>query len=212
MNNTIIQKEAVAIKEHIEVILQQLAQSTKDNQPLSGKTIFVRGGHGGKDPGCVYGGVMEKTINYLNRDELIPMLKAAGAIVYSDGGPDDDDNLLEIAKYANSLNVDMVLDLHGNAFHKLEANGTLCFYYRNSENGKRLADLIQKSIVEATGIKKNYNQGVNDIMVSRTKAVAVIIEYGFVSNANDRKLLLNPEWRTKANIAIVEAVIEYLIN
>lgn len=43
------------------------------------------------------------------------MLKAKGATVYLGGGPDDDDNLLEITKYTNSLNVDMVLDIYCNA-------------------------------------------------------------------------------------------------
>jgi len=182
---------------------------------LTGKHIFVRGGHGGTDVGASAGGVNEVDINYANKEELINMLVAKGAKVSCDGGIDENDKLTNLANIANSLEVDMVLDLHANWVSDKNVRGVLCVYYKSdngeyeSTMGKYLAKLIQDCISDASGIPKATNFGKNDTMVSKTWAVSNIIEYGFISNDDDRALLTNSEWRTKANTGIVDAVIAY---
>ncbi len=179
----------------------------KIRRRLKGRRIFVRIGHWNQDaPGCMYGGLKEVDINLLNGYELIRMLQSEGAKVI---GTKKKMSVSEMAYYANSKEVDIVLDLHCNASAKLTPNGVLCFYCEGSTKGKFLSELIQQNVILATGTNKGYNQGVKHTMVAKTHAVASIIEYGFLSNEKDRKNLLNPTWRTLANRGIVEAVIQY---
>ena len=177
------------------------------HRELAGRRIFVRTGHINQSaPGCVYGGIQEVDINLLNAKDLIPLLQKAGAKVV---GTKEKMSVTEMAYFANSKNVDMILDLHCNASEKLTPNGVLCFYCINSTKGKFLGDLIQQGIINRTGTNKGYNQGVKHTMVYKTHAVANIIEYGFLSNDTDRSNLLNPNWRHLANLGILDAVIKY---
>ena len=49
--------------------------------PLAGKTVILDAGHGGKDSGCAYGGVLEKTVNLAIVLATKSALEAQGATV-----------------------------------------------------------------------------------------------------------------------------------
>lgn len=193
------------IEKMIKPEVEQGVNPTK--LPLSGFTIFVRVGHWNQNsPGAIspHDGTKEVDINMLNAKELIPMLQKAGAKIR---GTKEKMSTREMALYSRTMELDMVLDLHCNSWSDDRPKGTLCFYH--STKGEKLAGLVQNAIAAHTGISKNFNQKCNHYMVGLTKPVAVIIEYAFISNESDKNHLLDPDWRTKANEGIVEAVIEY---
>lgn len=50
--------------------------------PLLGKVIYIDPGHGGRDPGTSYGGLLEKDLNLSISFKLRDELMSKGALVY----------------------------------------------------------------------------------------------------------------------------------
>ena len=66
----------------ILIIDKSAAISHIDEFPLLGKVIFVDAGHGGRDPGVVYGNIYEKDINLEIAEVLEEKLSLKGATVF----------------------------------------------------------------------------------------------------------------------------------
>ena len=61
-----------------------------EDLPLLGRVIFVDPGHGGRDPGTMYGNIMEKDITLEISEKLRDQLSEKGAIVYMTRETDTD--------------------------------------------------------------------------------------------------------------------------
>lgn len=46
---------------------------------------------------------------------------------------------------------DLVVSIHQNSYHQEDVSGAQVFYYRKSEKGKRLAEILQKRFDYCTG-------------------------------------------------------------
>lgn len=171
--------------------------------------IFIDPGHGGRDPGACHGNIKEKDIVLdigLILGELL--VKEGFKVAYSRTN-DTFVSLSERANKSNRLGSDIFISIHCNAFTSSNAQGLETFYYRTSKNGKRLADKFQTSIVKKSLYTKDrgIKQG-NFYVLRRTRAVAVLLELGFISNWEDRKIMLENK-RGFAG-AVVEGLKEYL--
>ena len=123
--------------------------------PVEKKNIVIDAGHGGFDPGKVASdGIQEKGINLKISEKLKAYLEQGGAVVYmtrlddtslSDKKREDLKNRTVIG---NGENVDLFVSVHQNSFPKNSAKGAQVFYYKKSENGKRLATCIQSRLKE----------------------------------------------------------------
>ena len=171
--------------------------------------IFIDPGHGGKDPGACSGNIKEKDIT-LDIGLLIGELltKEGFKIGYTRTG-DSFVSLSERVNKSNAFASDVFLSIHCNAFTNNQAQGVETFYYRSSHKGKSLASKFQSSIVG----KKLYtkNRGIkpgNFYVLRRTRAVAVLVELGFITNDEDRGLLLG-RGREYAE-AVVKGLKKYL--
>jgi N-acetylmuramoyl-L-alanine amidase len=89
----------------------------------------------------------------------------------------------------NELEPDIIVSLHCNAFNN-EVSGTETLYHYSSEKGKKLAYELQKGIVDVLelpdrGIKPTNFNDRGGFLLSKTKAVCVIIEPFFIDNDDD---------------------------
>lgn len=171
--------------------------------------IFIDPGHGGRDPGACHGNLKEKDIVLdvgLILGELL--VKEGFQVAYSRRN-DSFVSLSERANKSNRLSSDIFISIHCNAFTRASAQGVETFYYRTSRNGKRLADKFQTSIIKKGLYTKNrgIKQG-NFYVLKRTRAVAVLLELGFISNWADRKIML--ENKREFAGAVFEGLKEYL--
>ncbi len=82
--------------------------------PLEGKTILLDPGHGGKDPGAVKNGYLEKNLNNQFTAKLADKLKAKGAKVQYTRLPNKDIfvDLPDRAAIANQSNADLFISIH----------------------------------------------------------------------------------------------------
>ena len=108
----------------------------------------------------------------------------------------------EKANRSNRLGSDIFISIHCNAFTNPNAQGLETFYYRTSQNGKKLANKFQTSIVKKGLYTKDRGIKQGDFYVlRRTRAVAVLLELGFISNSEDRGIILNNK-REFAHVAL----------
>lgn len=116
-------------------------------------------GHGGIDVGATsVSGLYEKDFTFslskkvnevLEKEERIQIYIINGYIDYKDR-----------PSFANELNADLYISIHGNIFETPDVSGTESYYYNNES--KILAEVIHNHVVSTTGLmieglrRKNY--------------------------------------------------------
>lgn len=185
----------------------------KNPQDVYDKVLLLDAGHGGKDPGTSGNGMVEKnlTLTMLQKvnaelDKDIKVYLTRNSDVY----PDNNSR----AKTANQI-ADAMVSIHMNAAENTLVNGTETLYKNHSNDtgenltSKQLAQLIQNSIIDATG---NNNRGIvhrNDLLIlNGTTVPAVIVEVVFLSNAGDALKISQESYQDLVAKAIADAIEE----
>ena len=170
--------------------------------PVEKKNIVIDAGHGGFDPGKVASdGIQEKgrAVVYMTRLDDTSL---------SDKKREDLKNRTLIG---NGENVDLFVSVHQNSFPKNSAKGAQVFYYKKSENGKRLATCIQSRLKEVVDTENDRVAKPNkDYYVLREITVpSVIVECGFLSNSVEHDLLQSDKYQSKIAWAIYMGILDY---
>lgn len=186
----------------------------KKNSSLSGLSIILDAGHGGKDVGTSYKDIYEKDINLNITLILKKELERSGAEVFliRDGDYDlatpnasrrkrsDFNNRIKII---NESNADLYLSIHLNYFNNSIYKGAQVFYNKKYDKNEVLAKNIQKNLNENRKIKlldsKLY-------MYNKLKIPGVLIECGFLSNPTDRANLQNDNYILKMSQNIIKGI------
>lgn len=186
--------------------------------PVNSRCIVIDAGHGGFDPGKVASdGVTEKTINLAIANKLSGFLEQGGAIVrttrvedssLSESKRQDLKNRVEIA---NNSKADLFISIHQNSFPKSTVKGAQVFYYKGSEEGKKLASLIQSRLKEVVDIDNERIAKANDnyYVLKQIKIPSVIVECGFLSNSVEHDKLMSDEYQEKLAWAIYMGILDY---
>lgn len=192
---------------------------------LSGMTIMLDPGHGGKkDPGTysVYPNLNEKEINIKLATIMKRELEAKGATVIFTRTQDVDMPREERALFAKKKNPDLYVSVHCDGSESSSLSGTHSFYYRAFS--KPLADSIHKELVSAyrnviyTPDSTAYNKvdrGVKfkPFNVTRIEECpSVLIEFGFLTNASDCNVLINPQYQEVLAKAAAKGIENYVLS
>ena len=182
------------------------------------KVIVIDAGHGGTDPGTIgIGGNYEKDINLQISKKLKSRLEASGYKVISTRDSDEYVDNLARAEIANKKRGRVFISIHGNALADDHATkGIQVLYYPNRSstigdlNNNELAQIMINSLINGTGaIDKGILERENLIVLNQTKMPAIIIEYGFLSNEMEEKLLLTDEYQYKIVDSVIDGLEEY---
>lgn len=194
------------------------------NVPVKGKKrIVVDAGHGGRDGGKVgEGNILEKDINLKIAMYLKAELKDAGYEVFMiretdmglykerDGNKKRADLKARCDKI-NEVKPACSIGIHQNSFPSANAKGAQVFYYAKSEEGKRLAEAIQSSMVDGldSSNKRKIKTSDDYYMLLHTDSPGVIVECGFLSNPEEAAKLSDTDYQKKAAKAICQGVENY---
>ncbi len=186
-------------------------------------TIVIDAGHGGPDPGSIgyKTKVLEADINlkmsYLLKDKLekagisVIMTRSTNEALAEGRGKSfkkrDMESRKEIIKQARP---NMVISLHQNSFTNHSLRGAQVFYDKKSEISKQIADMIQKEFLKnLEHSNKSISPG-NYYMLKCTAAPSVIVECGFLSHAEEEKLLQTEEYQNKITDAICNGILNFI--
>ncbi len=198
--------------------LYRPTQSVFSSQQLMNKIIVLDPGHGGFDNGAIINGVNEDNLNLKISFALKEALESAGATVYLTRNDDqdmtkrdylyskDDDMYLRVLQI-DDYQPDLFLSIHLNSANP-SAWGSQVFYYKNSDEGKKLARIIHESMKEVTKSQKDISECCFYVLRA-TQSLGVLIECGFLSNSNERGQLMNRFYHKKLADSITKGIIHY---
>lgn len=172
--------------------------------------ICIDPGHGGKDPGAVSGGVQEKDINLAIALKLASKLIGTGHKTILSRRTDRFVALWDRAVHANDMEADIFVSIHNNAAGNTEAQGTETLYYPGSDQGEKLASLVQKELVKKLQRQDRGIKPRNKLIVLKcTSMPAILVECGFLTNPTERKLLQDEGFQQLAAEAIAGGIEKY---
>src|SRR5690625_1353986 len=154
--------------------------------------IMIDPGHGGNDPGAVGSKSKEKDNVLKVAKKLKTLLEKYGHTVKMTRSTDVFISLTQRANMANSWGADYFISLHNNAASP-SATGFETFVYNGgvSQKTKQFQNAIHSAIASKIGIRDRGKKSANFAVLRQTKMPAVLIEYAFISNVNDEKILIN---------------------
>ena len=192
----------------------------REEKPL----VVIDAGHGGFDPGKVgIDGQLEKDINlsiamrlkeYLEASDVnVVLTRDTDTGLYQSG--DSHKKVSDMRRRCDIINEarpDLVVSIHQNSYHQEEINGGQVFYYKTSQNGKRLAEILQERFDYVLGEANRRVAKANDnyYLLLHVKEPIVIVECGFLSNRKEAKALESEDYQDRMAWTIHMGVMEYL--
>lgn len=107
---------------------------------------------------------------------------------------------------------DLVISIHQNSYHQENVSGAQVFYYKTSEKGKKLAQILQKRFDFVLGEKNKRLEKPNGsyYLLLHVKQPIVIVECGFLSNWSEAAALNQEDYQNRVAWTIHMGVMEYL--
>ena len=110
------------------------------------------------------------------------------------------------------MEADILLSMHFNGLpdgvDPTKTHGISTYYYQ--PQGYRLAYLIQKKLLNRTGVK-NFGLFYNNLAICRTtQMISVLVEPGFIIHPWEEILIASAAYREKVVAAISEAIEQFL--
>lgn len=171
------------------------------------KLICIDAGHGGTQPGAVYGFFKEKDATLKIANMVASILRDSGFDVVMTRDKDVDVSLRRRCDISNEANADAFISIHLNAAKNSSAYGAETWKWHRSSSP--LADNVQNSLITSTDAKDRGVRLSSDFYVLKhTKAPALVVECGFMSNAKERALLFKREYQENIAEGIASGIIK----
>lgn len=195
-------------------------RASDNDLTLLGKVIYIDAGHGGIDPGAVYKDIHEADINLKISMSLANLLEKNGAIVLLTRTVDYDlsvnnavnrkrSDLSRRANIINESNGDLYISIHLNSIASSTWKGAQVFYDDINPKNEKIAKLLQNALKKDLKSSREYKEMNNMYMYKRIKIPGVLVEVGFLSNDNERYLLLQKTYQDKVAKSLCGGIIEY---
>lgn len=163
--------------------------------------VFLDYGHGGNDPGAVSGGYKEKDFTLKIGKRVKYHLERHNFSVVESRSGDTNPSLSERSYKANTNGVDIAVSIHCNSFSDVSSKGTEIYTYGQGVREIGLAKAILNQIIKdklytkIRGVKQ-----ANFHMVREIKTACVLFEIAFLSNSDDRNILINKQEQIAVSI------------
>lgn len=194
--------------------------ATHNNQmPLEGKTIVVDAGHGGDDQGATgVNGSVERELNLSVATLLKQQFESKGARVVMTRTDDTlaetkDEDWEKRGEIITQSDADAVISIHMNWFEDSSVSGPLVLSLTGSEQGRKLAGIIQSSMNEMLEPERQGRSRSEDLHILKYGfQPSALVECGYISNAREEEMLNTEEYQLKVAKAVCDGVVEYFIN
>lgn len=195
--------------------------------------VVIDAGHGGEDPGAVsdFSGIKEKDINLAIAFKTKQILEQSGYKVVMTRQEDilqyepgttkifykRVQDLLKRKKLIDESGAQAAVSIHLNKFEQSNIKGAQVFYPHDSPESTMLASSIQKAVKEIAdpdntrqALVKGKKTEKPIILFRDLKIPTVVVECGFLSNAEDEKRLANEAYQDKLALAIAKGIDDYI--
>ncbi|HIU03345.1 MAG TPA: N-acetylmuramoyl-L-alanine amidase [Candidatus Onthocola gallistercoris] len=202
----------------------EVASALNDQVKEDVITVVIDAGHGGNDPGGVgVSGVLEKDVNlnvakFLQSDLeqqgiQVVMTREEDKGLYSENASNKKrEDLANRIGVITDTAPDFVICIHQNSFTDPMYKGAQVFYYKDSEEGARLASAIQEQLIAGVDPSNTRvaKSNMNYYMLKHSPAPMVIVECGFLTNTEEEALLGQEDYQRKLAWNIYLGIMQYL--
>lgn len=182
--------------------------------PGSKGLVIIDAGHGGYDGGAVANGVTEKDVNlsisYWLKDELT----RRGYSIYMTRVDDDFVALTTRATKANAQdNPVCLISVHQNSIDEsTSVHGVEAWTYKR-EGCTELGDAVCEGVCNRTGAQnRGTNYRTNLVVTSKTTMPAIIIECGYLTNAEEAEKLSEDDYQILIAKGIADGIDSFKEN
>ncbi|CUH95861.1 hypothetical protein P22_1947 [Propionispora sp. 2/2-37] len=170
--------------------------------------ITINGGHcPGMEPGAVgASGLQEAVVVQDIMHRVAGYLRTVGYEVLEV----QKNELYEITNVSNGFNADLFVSIHCNSAANTAAKGTETYCYSLGGEGAKLAQCIQKQIVNSLGTVDRGIKTAGFYVLKYTDCPAVLVETAFISNPDDEQLLADAGKRDEFARAIARGITDSL--
>lgn len=194
-------------------------------QPLSGLRVVLDPGHGGYDGGARAhnSGVWEKELTLQIALAVQDALTERGAqvvltrttdICLADEGSGKARKRADLQKRldaAAASGADVFLSIHLNEYRDRRESGPQVFYQHGADDGRLLAGTLQQALADGLQPSRMRTANAGDYYVLRNaKLPAVLVECGFLSNAEEEAKLLNKAYHGRIAQALANGLEQWL--
>lgn len=168
-------------------------------------TVVIDAGHGGKDGGSVWNGLVEKKLCLDVAKRVEAGLKSSAVKTVMTRRTDAFVELEQRARLANRVSSAVFVSIHFNGSRRTIISGGEVYY--RSSRGKTLATAISRSMKSSI---PGGQRGLFDAdykVLRETKMPAVLVECGYLSNKREALRCADPAHRQKLADAIVKGVL-----
>lgn len=187
---------------------------------MSRKTVVIDAGHGGIDVGTIgIDKTNEKDINLQIALKLYDYLMFSGinSILirdgdyefYKNGETRNRSDLYNRFDYINSIENSVLISIHQNHFSDEREHGTQIWYSGNREESKVLADNILsdvKTFLQPNNERENKQSDNSYYLLYNAKVPSIMIECGFMSNAEENKKLQDENYQKLFSFCILTGI------
>ncbi len=174
--------------------------------------IVVDAGHGGKDPGTLWGDIYEKDINLAIARKLEQILTDKGYRVIMTRSGDDRVVLKERVQMVEDSQADAFVSIHQNALENDTETDGMQIYCSRFKNARSvdLTQAIWDNLIESTGARDRGMETESDLYVlDNTTVPACLVETGFITSARERELLLDAAYQEKIAKSIAAGIVKF---
>lgn len=174
-----------------------------------GKKVVIDPGHGGYDPGAMYGGYNEKDITLAISQKVKKYLQKAGIKAYLTRYDDRFISLAERVEISNSISPAIFVSVHVNALAtNTKMDGLQTYYY--SSAGYKIASVIHSQLLEDVKMTNRNIRRARFWVTKYTRAPSILSELGFMTNVKERKKLASSSYQDKLAESLARGIIKYL--
>lgn len=205
-------------------IAAQLHEVTQTAGRAEKVTIVVDCGHGGIDPGKVgINGAYEKDVNLsiglflkeaLEKKKCqVIMTRESDTGLYQES--DSNKKVADLKKRVELMNqedVDLIISIHQNSFSSENSKGAQVFFHSGSEGGEAFAKILQAQLISCLDTKnhRQAKENTDYYLLKNTEKTAVIVECGFLSNAEEAQKLCDRDYQRQVAWAIAQGTMQYI--
>ncbi len=204
---------------------------SKQQAKIGMKTIVIDAGHGGKDPGALYGVYVEKNINLQIAARLKKTLEKFGFRVIMTRSSDVFLELKERTDLVAKYKPDLFISIHSNASPSspdkrgietycvtpLGASSTSSSTIETvnhesnayEQNSTRLAHEIHKAVLSATDAVDCGVRNSRFYVITHSPCPAILLEVGYITNAKEASVLATAKYQEQIVQGILNGLAKY---
>ena len=180
-----------------------------EGKGIRNSLVVIDPGHGGDDPGdSAEAGPSEADLCWDLANRVAGAIGEAGGRVRFTRTETEGPDASERARRANEVDGDIFLSLHLNSHSEPTAEGASTYYFPRSRAGEVLADSVKDQLVHL-GLRDCRSHPRSYSILRETRMPAVLVEPAFISNPDEAKLLIDPDFRATIATAIAAGVRRY---